>query len=124
MTTSAQLAEQLDMFTGTENWYRHSLNRKVLYTDGVKHFAMSAGAYWFLDILATEGYELHGIHSEYFLSITMTVANRTAIIVITDGNEKQIFSKDIPFTDCPNGIWKFFMIDDVQHSTILLTSEY
>jgi hypothetical protein len=47
--TKADLLE----FTGTENWYRHSLNRNVTYTDGVKFMAESAGAYWLIDEVAT-----------------------------------------------------------------------
>ena len=28
--------DQLSQFTGSENWYRHGINRKVLFTDGAK----------------------------------------------------------------------------------------
>ena len=44
--------EYLRHFTGSENWYRHSLNAAVLYTDGAKHVAKMAGAYWLLDEIA------------------------------------------------------------------------
>jgi hypothetical protein len=33
----------LEAFTGTEQYYRHSINRKVLYTDGVRYLADKAG---------------------------------------------------------------------------------
>jgi hypothetical protein len=39
----------LSQFTGTENYYRHPFG-KALFTDGVKYFAETAGAYWFIDI--------------------------------------------------------------------------
>jgi hypothetical protein len=42
----------LAQFTGTENWYRHALVRKVLYTDGVQYVAEHGGAYWLLDEIA------------------------------------------------------------------------
>ena len=37
MTNAVTLsASQLRQFTGSENWYRHGINRSVLYTDGAK----------------------------------------------------------------------------------------
>ena len=42
----------LGQFTGSETWYRHGLNRKVLYTDGAKYVADHGGAYWLLDEIA------------------------------------------------------------------------
>ena len=38
----------LSQFTGSENWYRHGLVRNVLFTDGAKYVADTAGAYWLL----------------------------------------------------------------------------
>ena len=42
----------LRQFTGSEHWYRHSLNRAVVYTDGAKYVADQVGAYWLLDEIA------------------------------------------------------------------------
>jgi hypothetical protein len=42
----------LMQFTGSEHWYRHAMVRDVLYTDGVKHVAETAGAYWLIDEFA------------------------------------------------------------------------
>jgi hypothetical protein len=39
-------------FTGSETWYRHALNRAVLFTDGAKHVADAGGADWLLDEIA------------------------------------------------------------------------
>lgn len=41
----------LRQFTGSEHWYRHALNRNVLYTDGAKYVA-DHEAYWLLDEIA------------------------------------------------------------------------
>ena len=50
MTNTATLSEvQLRQFTGSENWYRHGINRNILFTDGAKYVADTAGAYWLLD---------------------------------------------------------------------------
>ncbi len=45
-------ATDLAQFTGTEQWYRHSINRTVLYTDGVRYVAEHGQAYWLLDEIA------------------------------------------------------------------------
>ena len=55
------LQRHLRQFTGSECWYRHNLNRNTIYTDGVQFFAENAGAYWFIDIVATE---LHALQRD------------------------------------------------------------
>jgi hypothetical protein len=45
-------ADDLTQFTGTEQWYRHSINRTVLYTDEAQYVAENGGAYWLLDEIA------------------------------------------------------------------------
>jgi hypothetical protein len=39
MTTKTLSKSDLAQFTGTESWYRHGINRNVLYTDGAQHVA-------------------------------------------------------------------------------------
>jgi hypothetical protein len=43
---------ELAQFTGTDHWYRHGINRRVLLTDGAKYMAERAGAHWLLDEIA------------------------------------------------------------------------
>ena len=49
MTTATLTTADLSQFTGSENWYRHSLNREILYTEGALYVADAGGAYWLLD---------------------------------------------------------------------------
>jgi hypothetical protein len=112
------LVNDLDNFTGTESYFRHGLNRDFLYTEGAQYFAEQAGAYWFLDIMATEVAELQGDNP--FISVEMTVFDQKAVINATDGDETYLWGKRISFTDCPDGTYKFFLIDNV----FLLRSEY
>ena len=118
MTKPDELKHELAYFTGTENYYRHGLNRNVVYTDGVRHFAERAGAHWLLDILATEPEVLE--QAKDFAAITMTVQDSKAGIVVTDGNDRKVFVRQMEFTDCPPGVWQFYFYDN----TILLPSEY
>lgn len=119
MESTVELKHELRMFTGTEQWYQHGLVRAFMYTDGVKYFAENAGggAYWLLDILATE---LLPKQKKYpFIAVKFVVGKKNAITA-TDGNDTQIYSKKIDYTDCPEGTWEFYLIDNI----LLLTSEY
>ena len=68
--------------------------------------------------MATELFELQ--RDNPFISVVMTVKDSKAYISATDGDETIIWDKHINFTDCPEGDYKFFMIDNV----FLLRSEY
>jgi hypothetical protein len=46
MTAKTFNPTTLQQFIGTENVYQHGLVRSILYTDGAKYVAESAGAYW------------------------------------------------------------------------------
>ena len=46
MTNASKLTESdLRQFTGSENWYRHGINRRVVFTDGAKYLADEGGAH-------------------------------------------------------------------------------
>lgn len=114
----AQLRADLSQFTGTEQWYRHGINRRMLFTDGVRYFAEQAGAYWFLDIVATEIFPL--LVHEPFLAITLKVDDGEADIVGDDGNGRVVYKRHINFTDAPDGDWRFYLTDNV----LMVPSEY
>jgi hypothetical protein len=109
----------LSQFTGTEAYHRTFLfNADLVHTDGVQYFADNAGCYWFLDIVATEFYPL--TEHEPFLSIQLVVEDGIADICVEDGDLKVLKQKHIAHTDCPDGIYRFFLTDNV----LMLTSEY
>jgi hypothetical protein len=53
MSQKTLTKSDLAQFTGSEQWYRHGLVRKVLFTDGAKYVADTAGAYWLIDEIAS-----------------------------------------------------------------------
>jgi len=110
-----ELKSGLAHFTGTEQWWKHNITA-MTYTDGVRYFAQNAGAYWFLDIVGTEvmpqGHE--------FAAVKLVSKDGKATIVVEDGNGNTSWEKKIDFTDCPEGVWSFYLIDAV----LLLPSEY
>jgi hypothetical protein len=117
-TLSAQLRADLGAFIGTENWHRHPINRSMLLTDGVVYFADQAGAWWFIDIIATEVMRFHTLKP--FLSIALDVLAGAADIVVGDGDGVNLFKRHIHFTDAPDGLWRFYLTDNV----LLLPGEY
>ena len=112
---------QLTRFTGTEYWYRHGLVRSILFTDGAKYVADSAGAYWLLDEIALAQRYVKAVAGEAFQVWKLAVRpDATATLGCEDGNGNTVHSKRIPFTDFPaEGITLWFC-----NNTILLPSEY
>ena len=109
----------LGQFTGTENYFKSNMFvPKMLHTDGVEYFCKEGGAYWFLDKVALEYSKMQEVHP--FMSIKLVVKNDEADIFVEDGNGDALFKQFIPFTDCPEGEYNFFLTDNV----LMLTSEY
>jgi len=121
MTTKTLSAADLGIFTGSETFYRHAINRKVVFTEGAHHVAEAGGAFWLLDEIALiQPYDAR-VAAEGFQVWTLTVRpDRTAALVCEDGNNNIVFSKEIPFTDFPlETIMLWFA-----NNTIYLPSEH
>ena len=121
--TKTKILQQSDLaqFTGSENVYRHTINRNVLYTDGAQYVAEHGGAYWLLDEIAViQPYNKH-VAAEAFQVWTLTVgSDRSAWLTCDDGNGNIVFTKNIEYTDFPlDGITLYFT-----NNVILLPSEY
>ncbi len=119
--TSNLSKSDLHQFTGTETWFRHPLNRKVLYTEGVQYVAEHGGAYWLIDEIALIQPYDKKVAAEPFQVWTLKVRDdRKATLTCTDGNHNIVFTKEIEFTDFPLDEIEFYFTDN----TILLPSEY
>ena len=115
--TRADLAQ----FTGSEHWYRHPLNRRMLFTDGAKHVADAGSAYWLLDEIALAQVHVPAVRGEGFQLWRLTVRpDRSAVLDCGDGNGNSVYSKAIGFTDFPLVAIELYVTD----STVLLPSEY
>jgi hypothetical protein len=122
MTNTKTLCKaDLMQFTGSEQWYRHALNRAVVFTDGAKHVADAGGAYWLLDEIALSQRYEKAVSAEEFQCWKLTVHDdQTATLLCDDGNGRGVFSKHIEYTDFPlPEITLYFT-----NKTILLPSEY
>jgi hypothetical protein len=113
-------ASDLMQFTGSQEYFRHGLNRKVIYTEGVQFMAERAGAYWLIDEIALAQRYDQRVKKEDFQCWKLKVTTNTAMLTCDDGNGKVVFSKHIDFTDFPLDeidLW-------VEGGTILLPSEH
>jgi hypothetical protein len=131
---AARLLNELSQFTGDLQRYRHRINRRVLYTPGVRHLAERAGAYWLIDAIAS----WIGSHSFnealrrddrlallHFWKLSVDLeANSGVLVASPDPGEPPFITQRIPFTDFPLEsveIWAGF---DGQHWTLYLPSEH
>ncbi|UUZ75469.1 hypothetical protein LP414_27525 [Polaromonas sp. P1(28)-13] len=121
MKDGTELYNQLRQHTGSETIFHHSLVRTFNYTEGVRDFAQSAGggAYWLLDILATEPAITKLIKEEGFGLVILKVTGSKAVLTVAgDSDIPPVFSREIDLTDCPEapvtksnpeGTWKFYL---------------
>jgi hypothetical protein len=111
----------LRQFTGSENWYRHALVKRIVFTDGAKHVADAGGAYWLLDEIAVAQQYLKAVADQPFQAWKLIVsADHSAWLTCEDGNANAVFRKAIEFTDFPLREITLWFTDN----TILLPSEY
>lgn len=134
MRDGNELYDALRNFTGSENWYKHGFTRS-LYTDGAKCFFDNAGrgAYWLLDIIATQPEIVKTMKDYGFAVIGLYVGeDHTAEIVVDDGDGNVTYRRELTFTDCPvfpagvEGVncWRLWVVDNVINNVIMLPSEY
>lgn len=134
---TTDLQYELTQFHGTEKWRRHPLNPRVLHTDGVEHFAYAAGAYWFIDAIALGVYGRTGPvpqaipnKDSFGVVLLKSAGGKGSIEVRSDYDEdddscgERLWYEDLEFTDCPEGAWRFYLIDDGEHTVLLVPSEY
>ena len=111
----------LYQFTGSEHWYIHALNPKVVFTDGAKYVADHGGAYWLLDTIALAQRTEKKVASTRFQLWTLKVnADRTATLTCVKGDCKPVYTQELEFTDFPLAEIKFYFTNN----TIYLPSEH
>lgn len=124
MTTSPNSLNKHDLrqFTGTEHWYRHSMVRQVLFTDGVKYVADEGGAYWLVDAIAfAQVGDNKAVAAEAFqLWKLMVRPDATGTLTCEDGNGNAVYTQELAFTDFPLDEITLYFTSDV----IMLPSEY
>ena len=124
--TPEQLEMNLAHYTGAEDYFRHGLNPRLIYTDGVKYLADQAGAYWLIDIVASVQHT--GLHLARHLfqswSLTVDTDKATGLVVCTNGNGKKIYVQQMEYTDFPLREVRLYCCEDDGLHVLMLSSEY
>ena len=111
----------LVQFTGSEAFYQYGLKGEMLFTDGVKYVADTAGAYWLLDeITLAQRFKREVAAEEFQLWVLSVAEDHTAVLSCDDGNGRIVHSKQILYTDFPAAGIKLYVCNGV----IMLPSEY
>lgn len=118
-TEAHTLTRELRQFTGSESFYRHSLFRKFIYTEGVQYLAKKAQAYWLLDHIFAQQAETTSAEPFQVWKIIVN-ADKTARIAVEDGNDSEIAFFPLNYTDFPLDEICLWLVD----GTLLLPSEY
>lgn len=116
--------QDLRQFTGTENYYRYSLVKGFVYTDGVRYLAQEGGAYWLLDKIFTlqidpplKAYRETDRFQVWKLKVNQ---DKTANLSCENGNGTELLNVWLYYTDFPLPEIDLYLIDNV----LLLPSEY
>ena len=117
--TPEQLQTALRGFTGSEQFFRMYPN--VIITEGVKFLCDQAQCYWLIDCIFS--YQtIRKVAREPFqvLDLTVDLEKRTGLILVTDGNNLELYRQALEFTDFPLQAIKLYYVDQ----TVMLPREY
>ena len=131
--TSTLTHEELRQFSGDLERYRHSLNRRVLYTPGVQHLAERAGAYWLIDAIASYlgtpvmDQAVTADDRLRWLQFWRLEVNEDQTALLTcraDSDAEAAIEQSIAFTDFPLNHIDVWVGYDGEHWTLYLPSEH
>jgi len=113
MNTKQELQAVLAEHYGSQSYFRHPIFSKFVYTEGVQCFLENAGggAYWMIDILFSEPAIKKLATETGFALVTLTVTDQETchLEVLADSGEPPVYQLDLPYTDCPEGVWQFYL---------------
>jgi hypothetical protein len=109
---------------GANHFVRHWANRRFQYSDGVEEVA-EAGAYWLLDIVATEVPAALANTGEVQGILEVHVQDGQADILLNvDDDKPPAWKRHIDFTDMPDGKWLFEVVDEGERFAMILITEH
>lgn len=131
-------------FSGSDQFYRHGLLRRFVYTQGVATMAEQCGAHWLIDVAASHqaNRAMQRICEGFQLWTLQQLDGRSAVVTCRrDTNEAPAVTQELEFTDFPfarlsggsPGVdrgddgrvsFSFYVCDNGQGWTMMLKSEY
>lgn len=122
MKTAAEIYNESR--NGANGFYQHPLVRSFRYTDGVQEFVEAAACYWLLDIVATEcAKPLRATGAPMGIIEVAAAGGKAALSMTVSDDAPPIWTRQIDWTDMPEGQWKFFLADEGGFA-LILPSEY
>lgn len=118
----------LAQFSCTEQWYRHPLCRRLIYTDGVKYVAENGGgqgAYWLIDAIASYqgSKELKGEEFQIW-ELTVDLEKKTCVLTCrADTGLPALVTQEIEYTDFDLPYIKFYCEGTEEQMTLCLPAE-
>lgn len=130
--TSTLTHADLYQFTGDAIRYSHPLNRRVIYTPGVRYLAEKAKAFWLIDAITSYfgSPEMNAaISSDSRLASLqfwrLDVAESKAVLIANaDTGETPFIRQEIPYTDFPLEYIDIWAGYDGHFWTLYLPSEH
>ena len=116
--TQADLAR----FQGTSRYYKHWVGA-FQYTDGIKHLADTAEAYWLIDAIASYQPDARVRNDEMlqqFQTWQLSVQNKAGVLTLFRDTNDPVLTQEIPYTDFPLAEIKLYLNEKV----LMLPSEY
>ena len=108
--------KELDMFNGTEKYHEGFMGVKL--TDGVKYI-VNNGYSWFVSDFSVVANMKHKLKSESFLSVELKLEGKRGKMIVTDGNNKILYSQKYTYTSAKKE-FKLFYTNNV----LMLSGEY
>jgi hypothetical protein len=118
---------ELSQFTGTEHYYRNQWG--LVYTDGVKHVAERAGAYWLLDLISSYQPMLARrkdarLQELQFWKLVVNEDHSAVVTCVADSDEEPVVRQVMEFTDFPLPELDVWVANDVLGKVAYLKSEH
>jgi hypothetical protein len=127
MQTNLSLTE-LYQFSGSEQFFKHGVNRKLIYTEGIQYLAEKAKCYWLIyDIASVLLPQLLKSHRDQFYALEFLVkSDHSATLTIGDGNGKIYLNHKVKWTDFPiiGESVKFYLCESEEYYCLMLPREY
>lgn len=122
---SDNLRANLMQFTGSSEFTRHGLSRRVLMTEGVEYLANQAAAYWLTDAVVSYLPQPHVLREPFQVWTLKVDPQHHAVLTMTDGNtNKPIVEQVIDYTDFPLSEIQLWLVGGGDTWTLMLPSEY
>lgn len=125
--------QDLRQFTGDVTRYRHWMNRRVIYTPGIKHLAGEAQAYWLVDAIASYCGSQELIRASLrdlrlddmqFWRLDVRADHSAVLSARADSGEEPFIVQSIEYTNFPLDCVDIWAAYDGDHWTLYLPSEH